>query len=94
MTQNLSQQAKGVMGPVDGLWLRYRSTSKPVCFLVWEMKKSFVTIRYLFFLKIEVTDFGVPFIPYADITTRLSQASEYLMSAPDFWPDTSAGYGT
>ena len=24
---------------------------------------------------------------------ELPQASECLMSAPDFWPDTSAGYG-
>ena len=47
-----------------------------------------------FFFKIETTDFKVSFIPYADTITELPQASECLMSAPDFWPDTSAGYGT
>ena len=54
---------------------------------------SFIT-EVPIFLKIEITDFRVPLIPYADTITELSQASEGLMSAPDFWPDTSAGYVT
>ena len=53
------------------------------------MKKSFVTKVSMFFLKTEVTDFGVPLKPYADTITKLPQASECLMSAPDFWPDIS-----
>ena len=59
------------------------------------MKKFFIN-KVSIFLKIEITDFGVPFIPYADTITELPQASECLMSAPDFWTDsdTSAGYGT
>ena len=58
------------------------------------MKKSFITKVSIVFLKIEITDFGVPFTPYADTITELPQESDCLMSAPDFWPDTSAGYGT
>ena len=56
------------------------------------MKKSFIT-KVSIFLKIEITDFGVPFIPYTDTITELPQASECLMSAPNLQPDTSAGYG-
>ena len=58
------------------------------------MKKSFITKVSIFLLKIEITGFGVPFIPYADTIAELSQASECLMSAPGFWPDALAGYGT
>ena len=58
------------------------------------MKKSFITKLSIFFQKIETTDFMVPLIPYADTITELPQASERLMSTPDFWSDTSAGYGT
>ena len=31
---------------------------------------------------------------YADTIKKLLQASECLMSATDFWPDTLAGYAT
>ena len=39
-------------------------------------------------------DFGVPFMTYADAIKKLSQASECLTNALDFWPDTLAGHGT
>ena len=34
------------------------------------------------------------FMTYADAIKKLPQASECLMSTPDYWLDTSAGYGT
>ena len=59
------------------------------------MKKSFITMVSIFFtIFSEDKNFEVPFIPYADTITKLPQVSECLMSAPDFWPDTSAEYGT
>ena len=58
------------------------------------MKKSFITEVSIFFLIIEITDFGVPFKQFAGTNTELPQTSECLMSAHDFWPDTSAGCGT
>ena len=58
------------------------------------MEKSFITKVSIFFLKIEITDFGVPFMTHADTIKKLPKAWECLMSAPDFWPYTSAGYGT
>ena len=60
-----------------------------------EIKKSFITkVPTIFFSKDRNYGFGVPFMPYADTITEQPQASECLMSRPDFWPDTSAGYGT
>ena len=59
------------------------------------MEKSFITKVSIFFLKIESTDFGVRFMTDADIIRKLPQASECLINAPDFWPDTlTTGYGT
>ena len=55
--------------------------------------RSLSSLRYLFFLKIEITDFRVPFMTYSDTIKKLPQASECLMGVSDFWPDTSAGYG-
>ena len=56
------------------------------------MKKSFITELSIFFLKIEITDFGVPFIPYADTIPRgyfLIRRSGSL--APNFGSEIPVG---
>ena len=47
------------------------------------MEKSLITEVSYFFLKIEITDFGVPFMTYADAIKKLPQALVCLMSTLD-----------